>query len=195
MSTDLEVLRQRVLASRANPQPLPQSDRQLAQRHASARAKGWSLSDLVVTSTGDIRTVQQTGRQTYGVSRVTTEVFASVDEAALAAEYLPQGYDRVEVEGINGWAYDVNTPLGYDFTFFIYWDRFQRVYRVRLIAPALERMGLVHATHLYSDGHLCMSSNSNGERFFNNAYAKSVMWAHGISQMFEGHAWPWGEAV
>jgi hypothetical protein len=191
MSQELERLRERVLAARRHPEPLPMEQQAYTRRHAAARAKGWELSDVVVTRTGEIRAIQETGH--YGVSRVTTEVFAAVDEAALAARHLPPGYWRYEDSEYTGWAYGVTTNLGDSFTFFLHWDRFQRAYRVRLLDPALERLGLVHETHLYSDGYLCLSRNGSGEPMFNNAYAKSAMWADGISRLLRGHGWPWGE--
>lgn len=191
-STELAILRERVLAARRNPQPLPAQLQEHTQRHARAREKGWTLSDLVVTRAGEIRTIQEAGSQT--VSRVTTEVFAGdVDETTWASQYLPHGYWRYSDDQFQGWAYTVNTNLGDAFTLFLYWDRFQRVYRVRLLDPPLEQLGLVHETHLYSDGHLCLSNGLGGERMFNNAFAKSAMWADGISRMLHGHAWPWGE--
>ncbi len=194
MSTEIEIFRQRVIAARNNPRPLGRVQRKQAERHAYARAHGWPLSELVVTRTGEIRTFQEVGGNGYGISRVTPEVFSgAVDEVAWAERHLPIGSDHVEVGGVRGWVYDVHTNLGYDFTFFMYWDRFERVYRVRLVAPRLDLLGLVHATHLYSDGHLCLNASTSGERMFNNAFAKSALWADGISQMLEGHAWPWGE--
>lgn len=193
MASDLESLRTRILAGRAHPVPLDPATMERSRRHAAARDRGWPLSDLVVTRTGEIRTVQETGKQAAGISRVTTEVFAGkVDEEAWAARHLPPGYSRFVDGDAPGWVYTVRTNHGDEFTLFLYWDRFQRVYRVRLIAPRLEQLGLVHATHLYSDGHLCISRGA-GERLFNNAYAKSAMWADGISHMIDGHAWPWGE--
>ncbi|MGR7027210.1 hypothetical protein [Geodermatophilus sp. URMC 62] len=191
MSSELEQWRERVLAARRNPEPLPPEQQEIVRRHARAREKGWAVSDLVVTRTGEIQTIQQAGSQT--VSRVTTEVFAAVDEVALAERHLPPGYWRYEDDDFEGWAYEVTTSLGDMFAFFLYFDRFQRVYRVRLLAPDLERLGLAHETHLFADGHLCLSDRGPGERMFNNAYAKSAMWADGISRMLRGHAWPWGE--
>jgi hypothetical protein len=192
-SSELEALRTRILAARRAPEPIPPRAAQYPKRHARARQRGWSISDLVVTNTGEIRAIQDVGAST-AVSRVTTEIFSSqVDEAAWASQYLPSNHWRYNDDEVSGWAYNLTTTFGDTYTMFLYWDRYQKVYRVRLLDPPLERLGLVHETHLFSDGHLCLSRSAGGERLFNNAYAKSAMWADGISRMIRGHAWPWGE--
>ena len=99
----------------------------------------------------------------------------------------------VEFDGDEGWVYDVTTRQGHQFTFFLYRDAFQGRYFVRLVAPALEELGLEHETHLFSDGQLCLEPYGVGLALLPEAYAKSVLWADGISQMLDGHAWPWGE--
>jgi hypothetical protein len=194
-NTSLSSLRELVFRARANPVPLPASTAAIARRHQQARDKGWTLSDLVVTREGEIRTIQETGRSST-VSRITTEVFAAgyFDEDALAAQHLPRSTTKVaDSSGGTGWVYPVTTDVGDTFELFLYRDHYLRLFRVRLMAPSLEQLGLMHETHLYGDGHLCISPAGPGLPMMNNAYARSVMWCHGISLMARGHAWPWGE--
>lgn len=193
-STDLAQLRTRILEARRTPAPFDAHTRDLVLAHRAARDSGHELSDLVVTRTGEITIVGDLQGQTRGVSRVTTEVFAATTgQASLAREYLPDGYAQLDFEGDLGWVYDVTTRQGHRFTFFLYRDRYLGRYYVRLIAPELERLGLEHATHLFDDGHLCLDPFGAGLARLPEAYAKSVLWADGISQMLDGHAWPWGE--
>lgn len=193
-STDLAQLRTRVLEARRTPTPFDAHTQDLVLAHRDARDSGREISDLVVTRTGEIRTVGDLDGQTRGVSRVTTEVFAaSAGQVSLAREYLPEGHQPLDFEGDEGWVYDVTTRQGREFTFFLYRDRHAGRYYVRLVAPELERLGLEHATHLFDDGHLCLDPFGSGLTLLPEAYAKSVLWAEGISQMLDGHAWPWGE--
>lgn len=193
-TTSLADLRQRILAARANPVALPARTAEIARRHRSARQKDWSVSDVVVTRDGQLRTIQETGREAT-VSRITTEVFATApfDEDLFARRHLPSSAIKFH-DGLHaGWIYNVLTDLGDTFQLFMYRDDSLRRYRVRLVAPQLELLGVPHETHIYGDGHLCISADSYGQQMLNVAYARSVMWCHGISLMVRGHAWPWGE--
>lgn len=193
-STDLALPRSRVLAARRAPAPFDSHTQGLVLAHRNARDSGREFSDLVVTRTGEIRTVGDLDGPTRGVSRVTTQEFAATAwQTILAREYLPVGHQLLDVEGDQGWVYDVRTRQGYEFTFFLYHDRFGGRHFVRLVAPELERLGLAHSTHLFGDGHLCLGRAGAGLTFLPEAYAKSVLWAEGIGQLLDGHAWPWGE--
>lgn len=69
-STDLQRLRARVLEARRDPAPLDAPTQALVLAHRTARDAGQQTSDLVVTRTGEITTVDQLAGQTRGVSRV-----------------------------------------------------------------------------------------------------------------------------
>jgi hypothetical protein len=195
MSHDLELLRQRVLEARRNPAPLDETSSALVEAHHAARRAGREVSDLVVTRDGQITTLDALGEADRGISRVTTEVFAAAPagQSALAREYLPAGHQPIELDDVSGWAYDITTRQGREFTFFLYKDPYEGRYFVRLVAPALEELGLAHETHLFEDGQLCLDPHNAGLALMPDAYAKSVLWADGIGQMLDGHAWPWGE--
>lgn len=195
MSVDLDTLRQRVLEARRNPAPVDKESAELISAHEASRRAGRDVSDLVVTRTGEIMTIDQLGGATRGVSRVTTEVFAApiAGQAALAREYLPEGHALIEVDDVSGWVYDVTTRHGHGFTFFLYKDLDEGRYFVKLVAPEMEDLGLDHQTHLYCDGQLCLDPYGAGQTLMPEAYAKSVLWADGIGQLLDGHAWPWGE--
>ena len=193
-STSISALRDLVQRGQTEVAPVPARTTEIARRHNEARGKGWDVSDIVV-SDGYLRTIQESGRTTR-ISRITTEVFAAavLDEDALAARYLPASARKIMGEnGGAGWTYTVTTDLGDRFELFLYNDRANRQFRVRLLAPRLEQVRAGHDTHLFGDGHLCISASGSGQSMMNNAYAKSVMWCHGISLKLRGHAWPWGE--
>lgn len=193
-TTDLETLRDAVLRARANPSPLLAATAGLARRHRRARDNGWAVSDVVVTNKGNIRTIQESG-ESATVSRLSTEIFAAgtlVDD--LAARHLPTSAVKVTgPDGGSGWAYQITTDAGDTFDLFLYHDSYTRTFRVRLLAPCLEKLGLIHETHLFSNGHLCISPTGAGQAYLADAYARSVLWCDGISAMLRGHAFPWGE--
>jgi hypothetical protein len=189
--TPLSELRERILSERAAIAPAPPRVAELERRHQNAIAQGWEVSDIVVKPDGRIATVQET-RGEVTVSRVTTQIFAYVpwDEAELVRRHLPADTTR---HG-NGWAYTVQNEYGDRFELYLYYDEYVRAYRVRLLAPAVEQVADGHKTHLYGDGHLCLSpAGSGGQHMLNNAFAESVLWCNGIGAISRGHAWPWGQ--
>lgn len=190
-STPLSELRARVLAERQAVAPLPTRMSELQHRHDHARRQDWDLSDIVVRNTGVMATFQET-RGEVTVSRVTTQIFAAVgwDEKALVRQHLPTNATR---QG-HGWAYTVANEFGDTFDLFLYWDDYLRAYRIQLMAPALETLGVGHRMHVYGDGHLCLSpATGGGQKMLNNAYAESVLWCNGVGAVLRGHRWPWGE--
>lgn len=189
--TPVARLRQLAMEQRRDNAPLPPRLAEAQRRHARAQGNGWTLSDVVVTKDGRIAMREE--ERTHTVSRVTTQIFAASmeeQEAERVDRHLPTNTTKVG----DGWAYTVTNEFGDVFDLYIYWDRYTRCYRVRLLAPDLERLGEVHRHHLYGDGHLCLSDNlGSGQRRINNAYAESVQWCNGIGAVLRGHPWPWGE--
>lgn len=147
--TPLSELRERILSERKALLPTPRRVDELQRRHQNAIAKGWDVSDIVVKSDGRIATVQET-RGEVTVSRVTTQIFASVpwDEEALVRRHLPAD---TTPHG-PGWAYTIRNEYGDTFDLWLCYDHYMREYRVRLLAPEVELVGNGHKTHLYEDG-------------------------------------------
>ena len=189
---DLEGLRKRVEEARANPEPRDPAAQHLVDAQEAARRGGFVDGGVVVTPDGVIRRADQV-RQTDGpVSRVTSQIFAASSDEELARRHLPKSQRRIDFDGTAGWVYDVTTR-GQAFTFYLHRNRYSGGFSVRLVSPEIERLGMAHATHLYSDGRLCLGPYGHDPKTLEDAYGRSVMWAEGITQMLEGHAWPWGE--
>jgi hypothetical protein len=115
------------------------------------------------------------------------------DYHGFAREHLPRGF-REHGQGMaKAFEYDVVSQYGDRFVLLLAYDQTIRQFFVRLLDPQLERLDLIHGTHLYSDGRLCLTPNSGYIPVVNGAIGRSVMWCNGISAMVRGHAWPWGE--
>ena len=189
--TPMARLRELAMSQRRENAPLPGRLVQAQRRHARAQQMGYSLSDVVVTPDGRIAMLEE--ETTHTVSRVTTQIFAATmeeQEAERVNRHLPSNKKKLG----EGWAYTVTNEFGDVFDLFVYWDRYTRCYRVRLLAPAVEQLGDGHRHHIYADGHICLSDTlGSGQRRINNAYAESVQWCNGIGAVLRGHPWPWGE--
>ena len=189
--TPMARLRELAMDQRREIAPLPARLAEAQRRHARARQSGWDVSDVVVTKDGRIAMLQE--EHTHVVSRVTTQIFAATmeqQEAERVHRHLPANTRRFG----DGWAYTVTNEFGDVFDLYVYWDRYTRSHRVRLLAPAIEELGDGHRHHIYGDGHICLSDQpGGGQTCINNAYAESVQWCNGIGAVLRGHAWPWGE--
>lgn len=63
---------------------------------------------------------------------------------------------------------------------YIYWDG--NLYMVQLLRPYAEHTRKnPHDQHLFRDGKICLRSGTVGLPDFEQAYAKSVLWATGYS--------------
>ena len=118
------------------------------------------------------------------LSRVQQDVFADrlSDEARAAETKMPAGTKRIKSrDGTEGWLYGFKCAYGRFYKMFGYWDG--SAYQVLVLEPALEsKWKSVHSGHLYSNGSICFGSSSSGGRpTLESAYAKSVVWANGMS--------------
>jgi hypothetical protein len=76
-----------------------------------------------------------------------------------------------------GWLYNFTNEFGQSFSMFAYYAGFGE-YKVILVLPEVEqRYRNITKTHLYPDGHICLSAWA--VRSLEYAYAKSVLWANG----------------
>lgn len=111
-----------------------------------------------------------------------------------AEQHLPiSAFKITRPDGTSGWVYSVTTEWGDTFELFLYFDHCAHLHRVLLVSPNIEDLGVAHTTHLFSDGHLCISPNGYGSRFVHDAYARSVLWCNGISSLLRGHGFGWGQ--
>lgn len=90
-------------------------------------------------------------------------------------------------EGIRGWLYSFQTEFLDTYKMFAYFDG--SFYQVIVVEPYVEqRFRSAHTGHIYSDGRICMGAGMNsGRRTLDDAYAKSVLWANGLSAMIYGN--------
>jgi len=113
----------------------------------------------------------------------------SATERQLVRNKLPVQTQWVEAGGIGGWAFPVHTELGDRFDILIY-DAGSK-WKAILISPTIEGRFNAHNSHLYSDGHICLSdSPGNGQPTLEEAFSKSVLWANGMSIHMKGHPFP-----
>lgn len=188
----LAEMRQRIQAAQVNPVPPPPSASAVLRRHHNAQARGWTVSDIVITPDGAIRAKEDAGPG-QEVSRVSTEVFAARSDDDLARDRLPANAAKhTDLTGKTGWVYTITTDFRDQFTLFLFRDHYMRLYRVQVLSPPIEQLGLGHETHIFSDGTLCISPHARGVERLADAYGRSVMWCTGISLMVRGHGWPWG---
>lgn len=188
---DLDKLRKKVEEARSNPQPRDAATQHLVDAQEAARRGGFVDGGVVVTPDGVIRRADQVRPTDGPVSRVTSQIFAADSDEEMARRFLPASQRRIDFDKTPGWVYDV-TVRGQDFTFYLHRNRYSSGFSVRLVSPEIERLGMAHDTHLFGDGRLCLGPFGHEPKTMEDAYGRSVMWADGITQMLEGHAWPWG---
>lgn len=121
--------------------------------------------------------------ETRQLSRVQQDVFADrlSDEGRVAETKMPAGTKRMKSrDGTDGWLYGFSCAFGRFYKMFAYWDG--SAYQVVVLEPALEtKWKSVHSGHLFSNGSICFGSGSGGRPTLESAYAKSVVWANGMS--------------
>lgn len=148
--------------------------------------------DIVVDKEGRIIVVEvgPDGRPftSRPVSKVPKDTFAAdyyrvSNERSFVNSKMPSNTYRVDEDGIEGWMYEINTgePYYEDYTMFIYYD--SGYYYVKLVDPPYAGKYSVTSCHLFSNGTLCLSSNTHGGyASMEQAYSKSVLWAKGFSE-------------
>ena len=110
------------------------------------------------------------------------------DELAIVRKYMPPGtLSVITDDGTHGWIYEFNCEFGNHFKMFAYFDG--QAYQTMVISPTIEeKYSSPHTGHIFSDGRICMGSKYNGGMpTLQQSYAKSVLWANGISAMIFGN--------
>jgi len=93
-------------------------------------------------------------------------------------------------EGVTGWLYGFRCELGRAFQMFAYFDGSN--YQVKVVSPEIEAHWKdAHTGHIYANGNICFGGRfDNGRPTLEEAYAKSVLWATGISIAMETGSFP-----
>jgi hypothetical protein len=170
MSTnvDLNALRERVLANQSagNARPVEPS------------------KSVIVSKEGKIRLGDQPTNSAGPETIVPQETFAGAlqNDREIARRYMPDNTREITTEeGVTGFVYSITTELRDEFTLFAFFDGSN--YQVKVVWSELEkRFKSLCEVHLYSNGVIDFGNNDwNGAFSLRDAYAKSVLWANGLS--------------
>ena len=139
---------------------------------------------VVVDSEGRITLGDQPRGKDGPETFIPQETFADSikNDRNIVARYLPANTrELVTDEGIVGFLYSFDTELKDRFTLFAFFDGSN--YQVQVVKPEIEEYFKdPHTGHLFSDGRICFGVNySCGMPSLREAYAKSVLWANGMS--------------
>lgn len=168
VNTDLNELRRRVLGNQdaGSIRPTEPNKAVVVERDGKIR-----LGDQPASSTGPATVVPQ-------------ETFANrlQSERTIARDYMPKNTREITTkEGVIGFVYSFETELADNFTLFAYFDGAN--YQVQVLEPELEtRFKSPHTGHLFATGRICFGNNyGSGMPNLREAFAKSVLWANGMS--------------
>lgn len=85
-------------------------------------------------------------------------------------------------DGAEGWIYSFFCSFGELYKMFAYYDG--SYYQVQVLEPPWVKNYSPHTGHILSGGRICFGLDYNsGRRTLEDAYAKSVLWATGMSAM------------
>lgn len=154
----------------------------LHQQSANNADKPPTREQVVVTPEGLIAVTTDTSQ--HNLSTVPLDTFAGrVDEDRLIVQqFLPKNSSEITTkEGVVGWAFSIKCQFGHDYTFFAFFDGAN--YQVKLVSPELETKWMSpHTGHIFKNGTLCLGNRYGaGRPTLRDAYAKTVLWATGIS--------------
>jgi hypothetical protein len=139
---------------------------------------------IVVTREGGIHLGDDSAKQAGPLTLVPQETFANRHEAdrVTVSQFLPANTKPIKTdEGVNGYVYTFKTEFEDEFTLFAYFDGSN--YQVQVVSPVIEdHFKSPHTGHLYSDGRICFGqAYGSGMPNLRDAFAKSVLWANGMS--------------
>lgn len=141
---------------------------------------------LYVDSKAGIKLGKDVGdAERAGISEVQPDTFEASRLSAdrkTARTKMPSGTREIKTnEGVTGWLYGFRCELGRAYQMFAYFDGSN--YQVKVVSPEIEaHWKSAHTGHIYSNGNICFGGSfGNGRSTLEEAYAKSVLWATGIS--------------
>lgn len=140
---------------------------------------------IVVQRDGSIHMGEDAPQAAGPLTVVPQETFANRHEAdrAIVSQFLPENTVPFRTdEGVQGYVYTIKTELLDEFTLFAFFDGAN--YQVQVIAPAVEaRFNNPHDGHIFGKtGLICFGqAYGSGMPTLREAFAKSVLWANGMS--------------
>ena len=150
---------------------------------------------VFVDKDAGIHTGDQVSSERQPLSEVQQDTFAALsrlgEDRQTVAEKLPDNTKEIKTaEGITGWVFSFRCQMGKLYQLFLWFDG--AYYQTKLVSPQLEdKWKSPHTGHLYSNGKLCLGTNfQNGMPTLEAAYAKSVLWATGMSVALETGTFP-----
>jgi hypothetical protein len=150
------------------------------------------VPEIVVNRDGQISMGRSATSGERTLSTVPLEVFANLAaDQNVVSQFLPRNAKRLTTaEGVTGWGYQIRTELKDDFVLFLYFDGAH--YQVKVISPEVEaRWKSPHTGHIYGDGRICFGHSYNaGMPTLRAAFAKSVLWANGMSVALKTGVFP-----
>ncbi|MEI8186925.1 MAG: hypothetical protein WCG19_09535 [Chlorobiaceae bacterium] len=103
-------------------------------------------------------------------------------EALIVHDFMPSStIPHTTPEGYQGWLYSFQCTYGITYRMFAYFDG--SYYQVLVLEPKVEeKYRSAHLGHIYRNGQICFGTRYNsGRATLKQAYAKSVLWATGMS--------------
>lgn len=150
---------------------------------------------MFVDSEAGIHTGDQVAGDKRPVSEVQQDTFAIGSrlgkDRKTVSKKLPANTKEIKTsEGVTGWFYQFRCQLGKVYELFLWFDG--AYYQVKLVTPRLEdHWKSPHTGHLYSSGKICLGDDfNNGMPSLEAAYAKSVVWATGMSVALKTGTFP-----
>jgi hypothetical protein len=140
---------------------------------------------------------------TERVARVTSDTFYTAwpqsrqeQETEFVRSNMPHNTVAQSDGTYDGWTFTIRNEFGDSYTLFMYYHPSYGVYRVALLDPHMEG-GVVdaHGTHLWPDGHLCLTRQHGGSGYPTMAatYAKAAVWIRGASCYRRGYGFQFND--
>ena len=151
-----------------------------AQQITVDNEAGIQVGDVRGNSAHRTQLTQDTYSGIFGVSR-------HEKERRIVKRKMPANTrGHTTTEGIAGWIYSFDCQFGQRFELFLFYDG--SYYQVLVISPRIEKhWDSPHTGHIFSDGRICMSQKyGGGQPTVDDAYAKSVIWATGLTAAQRG---------
>lgn len=168
-------------------------DRVLTNQNSGSTRPNDPAKSVTVDREGNMHFPTQPDKAVGPQSQIPQETFAASlqEDIATAGQYLPSNTRQITTdEGIAGFLYSFNTELGDNFTLFAFNDGAN--YQVQVVAPTVEdRFNNPHDGHIFSNGRICFGNGYGaGMPTLRDAFAKSVLWANGMSVAYRTGKFP-----